>query len=548
MGIRLRQSDKLVPGVRINLGIAGVSTSIGPGDTQVSMNPRANRGDSTLSALDASRPVFVGQRDLTLASKRQLRGASPRLMKALASRPSPGASRGDDQSPLPLSTPELLQLADFVSQVHARRQHLAGAIQERERLIAFARKTLERSRPLPFRIITYHRRPIIAERAALLERQCRSLRAQLDATQIVADTALSPSSDSAFLALNQWFQNLRVTDQIWDVRESAGLNSAAPPALSSDDMTRYPVPFTAGTLDVMDCGHGALHMTNADGDDLYLLPCFVALRRHDETFSLIDIRDIKIDATSLRVIEHERVPTDSEVDRTGRGTSTPLGSLDRLSSGPHAVPVLRYGQLSVTSCTGLNEVFMISNARICEAFAKAFAKYVATLPPRGGVAAMDAVDMTNMLPELALPVLPRVPRLMDPTAWAVVASAVLLGVAAALTLWPVTATDKAPTQPGREADRSPTSETGQATLSAQSIRPAAPNGSPEKAAQRPLSRAEISVIQEKLRALGYDVATVDGVAGPRTQAAARAYQARAGLPDTGVDRTLFDRVARQATR
>jgi membrane-bound lytic murein transglycosylase B len=60
---------------------------------------------------------------------------------------------------------------------------------------------------------------------------------------------------------------------------------------------------------------------------------------------------------------------------------------------------------------------------------------------------------------------------------------------------------------------------------------------------RPLSRTETVELQERLTALGYDTKGADGIVGPNTRAAIRAFQARAGLtPDGYLSAALLSRV------
>ena len=63
---------------------------------------------------------------------------------------------------------------------------------------------------------------------------------------------------------------------------------------------------------------------------------------------------------------------------------------------------------------------------------------------------------------------------------------------------------------------------------------------------RPLSRAEIEEIQSRLSILGFDVGKADGVAGPMTRRAVRAYQRDAGLPPDGYPSADLLRQLRQA--
>ena len=51
--------------------------------------------------------------------------------------------------------------------------------------------------------------------------------------------------------------------------------------------------------------------------------------------------------------------------------------------------------------------------------------------------------------------------------------------------------------------------------------------------ERELSRTEKIELQERLIARGYDTGSTDGVIGPNTIQAIRAYQARAGLTPDG---------------
>lgn len=64
---------------------------------------------------------------------------------------------------------------------------------------------------------------------------------------------------------------------------------------------------------------------------------------------------------------------------------------------------------------------------------------------------------------------------------------------------------------------------------------------------RPLSRKEIEEIQSRLSALGFSTGTPDGVPGPRTRKAIRAYQRRAGMPADGYPSAELLRRLRQAS-
>jgi peptidoglycan hydrolase-like protein with peptidoglycan-binding domain len=59
-------------------------------------------------------------------------------------------------------------------------------------------------------------------------------------------------------------------------------------------------------------------------------------------------------------------------------------------------------------------------------------------------------------------------------------------------------------------------------------------GAERPAVDRLLNRGDIQVAQAHLRDFGFDPGPVDGIYTAQTQAAVRAYQARYGLPVTGL--------------
>jgi peptidoglycan hydrolase-like protein with peptidoglycan-binding domain len=71
-----------------------------------------------------------------------------------------------------------------------------------------------------------------------------------------------------------------------------------------------------------------------------------------------------------------------------------------------------------------------------------------------------------------------------------------------------------------------------------------PAGAVRPAVDRLLTQGQIQVAEAHLHDFGFDPGPVDGVYTAQTQAAVRAYQARYGLPVSG----LLDRATREALR
>ena len=74
------------------------------------------------------------------------------------------------------------------------------------------------------------------------------------------------------------------------------------------------------------------------------------------------------------------------------------------------------------------------------------------------------------------------------------------------------------------------------------VQPAAlTQGSERPALDRLLTRGDLQIAEEHLQAFGFDPGPVDGIFTAQTQAAVRAFQARYGLPVSG----LLDRPTRE---
>lgn len=78
------------------------------------------------------------------------------------------------------------------------------------------------------------------------------------------------------------------------------------------------------------------------------------------------------------------------------------------------------------------------------------------------------------------------------------------------------------------------------------IRGKGPLQTARNTSDRPLSRAEVEEIQGRLERLGFGSGTPDGVAGPLTRKAIRAYQRREGLPADGYPSAELLKKLRQA--
>ncbi|PWT90630.1 MAG: hypothetical protein C5B55_09410 [Blastocatellia bacterium] len=83
------------------------------------------------------------------------------------------------------------------------------------------------------------------------------------------------------------------------------------------------------------------------------------------------VRQNKLNMADFKSVLNRRIDTPTRKEQ-GRN-----GSPDRRFANNYQIPIVKYG--GITSKSGLNEVYMISNAALVEGFAAAFAAFQGAL-------------------------------------------------------------------------------------------------------------------------------------------------------------------------
>jgi hypothetical protein len=143
---------------------------------------------------------------------------------------------------------------------------------------------------------------------------------------------------------------------------------------------RRPVTVTLGSCDLIQSSWKIPRLSTAYGAEMFLYPAFVLYFVSPQAFALVDIHDVKLQFDPSSFIEEETVPTDAEFIKYTWKKANKDGSPDRRFAQNYQIPVLKYGDLRLTSHSGLSEAYMISNERLARGFAEAFFNYQRALP------------------------------------------------------------------------------------------------------------------------------------------------------------------------
>lgn len=87
------------------------------------------------------------------------------------------------------------------------------------------------------------------------------------------------------------------------------------------------------------------------------------------------MNELKLEQKEVKFIETGSVPGDTKVIGNTWAKVNMNGSPDRRFKDNYQIPIVRYGDISLSSATGLNEEYEFSNYESSEEFAKSFTAY-----------------------------------------------------------------------------------------------------------------------------------------------------------------------------
>jgi hypothetical protein len=215
---------------------------------------------------------------------------------------------------------------------------------------------------------------------AAVAKEARERRLELEEQEVLArlgtQLEMPPSVRATYARLCDAFADLAKSTRIWDTVSHRAINQFVERSSATRAVERKPVTFRLGQCEVIQSEWRVPQLENANGGDLFLYPLFLVYFAGEQSFALLEYKDVQLTSTPTRFVEEEEVPTDSQVVGKTWAKTNKDGSPDRRFKENYEIPVTQYGKLLFRSTTGLNEEYMISNASATEAFAKDWAALV----------------------------------------------------------------------------------------------------------------------------------------------------------------------------
>lgn len=375
MTLRFRQSFRLFPGVRLNVGKRGVSASFGVPGATINVGRLGVRGtvglpgtgvsySAMLSAPKAAEKPSVWEPPKGLPLDHQVFPTPDGRMREI------GSAAVEH-----LTSAGLTHLRQMIVDARQQRGEIEADLRDARQEYSAREGELKRKKNSWFRAFFKKRIASLEEMVPVLEAEVDRLEAWLDATHIEIEFETHKNVQRAYGGVVRAFDELKQSAVIWDVTADRQTDRVAERTTASRTVERRQVTVDYNSTDLVRFAGQALRFKNANGDDILIYPGMILMPRPDGAFALLDLREVEVGWEGVQFIEPEQVPSDAQVVGHTWAKANKDGSPDRRFNGNYQIPVCLYGRIGFASKTGLLEEYQCSNVSAALAFGRALDDY-----------------------------------------------------------------------------------------------------------------------------------------------------------------------------
>lgn len=384
MGWRFRKSFSPLPGVRLNFSPRGISTSVGAGPFRFYVG---SQGAAVTTRIPGTGISYRQPIHLPNPTTPQTPHATPHIPQSDGPQPHitqpspPAGTEIHSASTATLTTEGLEPVKELLTKAQEERSRLLPELRAAQEEAARLKNKHQRwSNGWLFRRLFKGRFLQLGEMATEAADKQAELEEQERLSRLATEFDLPDNLKDRFGRLCDAVVALADSQRIWDTISSVATDRYRERTTASQSIQRQPVRVSLGTCDLIQSSLKVPRLMNANGGELFLYPAFILYFVSQQAFALVDIRDVMLNYNPMSFIEEESVPSDAELIGHTWKKANKDGSPDRRFANNYQIPILKYGDVRLSSQSGLNEAYMISNERLAHAFGEAFANFQSALP------------------------------------------------------------------------------------------------------------------------------------------------------------------------
>jgi len=371
MGWRFRKSFSPLPGVRLNFSPRGISTSVGTGPLRFYVGSQGAAVTARIPGTGISyrQPIHLPKSGTADAPQTTPHSASPEAAMPQVS----AENEIRSASTTTLTSEGLEAVKELLTKAHDERSRLIPELREAVSAAAHLRRKYQRwTNGWLFRRLFSNRFARLGETATEAADKQAELEEQERLSRLATEFDLPAGLKDFFGRICDAVAALSQSQRIWDTISSVATDRYRERTTALHSIERRPVAISLGSCDLIQSSWSVPRLMNANGGELFVYPAFIIYFVSQEAFALVDIREVRIDYFHNSFIEEEGVPADAElIGRTWKKANKD-GSPDRRFANNYQIPILKYGDIRITSKSGLNEEYLISNAALAQRFAEAW--------------------------------------------------------------------------------------------------------------------------------------------------------------------------------
>ena len=274
-----------------------------------------------------------------------------------------------------ITSQDMQGIKDSILLAHQQRIELNGDLQKVKSKLASTKLKLTLSYLLLYGLVSKG----IAEKikADILEQKevISELENQIKNCFVNLEIDFDEEFDLKYKNLVATFKNLCNCHKIWDVTSASLQDTVKSRSSAGTLVDKKEVRFGFKNLPDIKYDFDAMFFKNANGADLYFYPNFIVMFSSKHKFAIIGFEELDFYHRNLRFTETGKIPKDSIViDRTWAKVNK-NGTPDKRFKGNYQIPVIKYGEIQLSTITGVNEEYEFSNYQFSEDFAHAFKDY-----------------------------------------------------------------------------------------------------------------------------------------------------------------------------
>ena len=372
-----RRRIKIIPGVHLNLSKSGISASIGVKGASVTLGKKGTYLNSSIPGLGVyNRQKLSGNNDHSaneISDYNHQPEISPDYLPGLM---------GDNifsADPQEITSQDMQGVKETILTAHEQRLDLEKDLQNVKKSIDKSKKNLTLSYIFLYGFIIRSISKKIKKDIFNQKEAFNQIQEQIENSSVKLDFVFEDDLLRGYNSVIESFKRVCTCDKVWDVTSAYDQDRIITRSAASTVVNKKEVHVDMKEIPDIKANFNPLYFQNGNGADIYFYPNFVIVYSSKTKFAIVGLNELQFKFTPVRFVQTGTVPRDSKIIDSTWAKVNKNGTPDKRFKDNCQIPIVRYGNIALSTSTGLNEEYEFSNYEFAEAFANAFLSYQNTI-------------------------------------------------------------------------------------------------------------------------------------------------------------------------